>query len=285
MAYTILSHTAHVTEHNSLVLRSKVDLLDIKSVYTIDNLGNKIELIASPIQFNGLFNSIGVTYKAIKSDTIYIDADVGLGIVVADVLYVNLSDNKYKSMGSYRSTTYEVDAGEFIQPIVKIENTSDIFVDCSLDIKLYDRHNNIRQQDIVPLLVNDDGKLAFISSLNDTSFLLPLEVTSVSDVAIYLEDRVKVPETAFSLGTDNKEVIFDSRNLDSFTVIYTPKLYKDSGFTQINTNLFMNKNNLLRHNMKDVTRVEYIYTINMINLDFRTINETPVIKTLGLVTY
>lgn len=273
-----------IDEHNTLVLRSKVSFLDIKSVYTINNLSQKIELIPA-IQFNGLENNIGVSYESIRSKVIYIDANVDISIVLDDVLTVKVSNSKYVTSGIYRSQFYKVDCGQFIQPVANVVNQSDVFIDCSMEIKLFDRYNNIRQQDFVPIILNDDGNLVFISVEKDTKFILPLETSNVDDIVIYVENNIKIKQSEYSLGADNKTVIFDSRNLASFVVIYKPKFYTTLGYTQINTNLFINKDNLIKHTIKDIDKIEYRFILKMTNLDFTTIDETPIIKTLGIITY
>ncbi len=282
--YKILTYTiTNITQHNSLVLKSKVSYLSIRSVYTIDNTNQRIDIIDKPIEFTNINSSIGVTYKDITSSKLYIDVDVIDGILVADILDVKVSNNRYKTFGEFRSNLYKVDAGTFIQPVVKIENQSDTYVDCLLSFKGFDRFNNILLEHDLPVIVNDDGNLIYISTTQDTKFTLPVEVNSVDDLDIYVQDTLQIPKSSYTIS--GKVVTFDSRNIDKFVVIYRPKFYKDFGFTKIGPNLSINNDSVIKQDLRDIQTIEYRYSIRMINLNFRTVDETPVIKTLGLITY
>jgi hypothetical protein len=276
-----------LNEHNTIEIRSLVSTLTIRSIYTINSQNVKIELLQTPIEFSGLHNSLGFAYKNTISKFIYIDINISdNSLLLSDLLEVIVTNSKYKTSGSYNSPYLMVNAGEFIQPVFAITNPSDILVDCILDLKLYDRYSNVRTQNLIPLVVNNDGKLVYNSSIKDTKFVLPLAIASVDDISIYVENRVKVSPSEYSMDTVNPNtIIFDSRNLGAFTVIYVPAFYKINGFTKITNNISINKNNLIQQTIKDIDKIEYRFMLNMINLDFTTIDETPIIKTLGLITY
>lgn len=277
-----------LNEHNTLVIRSLVDGLIIKSVWTIDYQNVYSTLVGSPIIFNGLQNYVGVSYASIRSQTLYLDIEVTDDSLTLDELVeVLVTDTVYKTSGTYRSQYYNLNAGKNIQAVYKITNNSAALIDCYLDIKFYDIFSNIRAQYNIPLLVNPEGKLVYTSNKKDIVFTLPLRVTDLSRINIFV-DSIQIPEANYSfslLSSAPNAINFDSRNIDEFTVVYVPDLYTNSSFTKLDNNISMNKDNLIVHNIKDISTIQYRYVLNMINLDPQLIDQSPIIQTLGLVTY
>lgn len=282
---TILTYTIqNLNTHNTLTLKSKVDSLVVNGVYTINNKNERIDLIIGGLTFNTINTTFGLSYKDIVSRYIYIDLELPSGLTLEDVLNIVVSNSKYLDYGEYISEVNKMDIGEFIQPVIRVENQSDTYLDVTLDIKIKDRFGNIRQQDYIPLLANNDGFLMKIFDVKDTSFMLPLEINDSSDIIIYTTDNVKIPVKEYALAS-SKKIMFDSRNLSGFIVLYRPSIYFTNEFTSVNSALSINKNNLIRHSIRDATSMDYRFIIKMSNLNFRTVNETPIIKTLGVVTY
>lgn len=283
--YKIFTYSISIVDHNNLVLTPKVSYLQVRSVYTLDSQNNKIDVIGQPLILEGIYNKIGINYKTITSTTLYLDIQVSDdSLLLSDILDVKVTNTSYTTRGLYTSETYSVVAGKYIQPIIEFSPLKDIYVDCSIDLKFFDKYGNIRLQDIVPIIANDDGLIA--SELTPTggqSTALPLALNSVDDIDIYVQN-VKLDKSNYSL-TSPKVLSFDSRNIGPYIILYRPAFYSVSGYTKISDFLSINRNNIINHGLKDISRVEYKYMVNVFNFNTSSIDETIVIKKLGIVTY
>lgn len=270
-----ISGNKHIP-HNYILLKSLEQSLSINSISALGVGGEEIEIVSNPITVS---SPVAFRYPLVSSDRLKVVIDHPLSEVLSlkDLLSVRVGLDNYETKGKYISSEERIGFNNHLSLIYSTIGVLDVFMQCTIHIQTLDNYNNNVYSASVPVSMNDDGwMIQHVTSGNGTT--LPYE--PVEDTLYILVGDSKVDN--FTI--DGKTVEFSTPEGFDCYVIYKPQ-FTEQGNTYVFSNdigISPSYDLILRDN--HCNEILFSLTVEVFNPDITSTNNTPTIKSLGLLT-
>lgn len=262
--------------HNYILMKSVEDNLKISSITAIDSNGKELEIISNPINIG---RSTAARYPVMITDRIRVTIDHPLADILKleELVSIEISLNNYETVGRYTSKQTDINFNKNVTLVHDIENMLDSFIKTELHLSTKNNYGNIIYSEVISLSVNDDGWM-IEHVIDDHETELPYE--PVEDSLYILIDGATVDKFEIN----SKKVKFSKPNAYDCYIVYKPKFIEQGNLYRLSENIDITPSYdlILRDNYCD--KITFSIVIDVFNTSITSINHTPIIKALGLMT-
>lgn len=261
--------------HNSILLTKKVSSsIVVNSIYILDRDGSRIELIDKPIHPN---NNTSIQYKSISSNYIIIEVEHPLGdsLDLNDLLHLNVRQSQYGSHGIFRSKDHKINFGKFINIVSDIENFHDSYINMTLNLRVYNRFDDLIENGQVLIGLGEDGDIAKIIKTDDDLYLDAIE----DSIKVYVNGN-----STAEFSYKNGKLLFSIPNGAEVLVIYRPEYMNSIGYTKLHNNISANYNREILIENEAGSYILYNVELEIVNPSISSYNSTPIIKNISVIS-
>ncbi|RLA68535.1 MAG: hypothetical protein DRQ78_00165 [Epsilonproteobacteria bacterium] len=262
--------------HNYMLLRSIESELRISSITTLAGDGEETEILKNPIDIG---TAKSLRYPPIVSDRIRVTIDHPLSdvLTIDQLVKIDVGLDNYETMGTYQSEIEVANFNKNLTVVYDIENTLDALFRLELHISVVDNYENIVYSSIIPISINDDGWM--VEHGNSGSGIdLPYE--PVEESMYILIDGSSVD----NFEVEDKRVKFSMPEGYDCFVVYKPKFIEQGGLYEFSKDVSLTPSYGMVLRDDYCNKVEFSIILNSYNPDITSINHTPIIKSLGIMT-
>ncbi len=262
--------------HNTITLRPKVENIVVKSISTIDTDGVETFILEKPAFING---ETVFRYKTVTSNKIILIIDHELSGIVnfSDLLFAEAALDYYSPNGKYTSEEEIITFNELASLVYDISNVGDALFDTNIHIMTYDIYGNGLYGGTIPVSVNNDRKIV---KQIEKSGSTELQYEPSDDIYVLHQNGAEVKQ--FEI--DGKFISVEVPEDDKLYAIYTPKFVQFGIEEQINENISVLPTFDIKMRDSGCDTIKFVVSIEVYNIGTLSVNSTPIIKTLGLIT-
>jgi len=262
--------------HNYMLLSAKEDGLKVSSITAIGEEGEEVEILSSPISVG---KSISIRYPVIITNMVRVTLDHPLSDILslADLLSVKVGLDNFRTTGRYISEETQVNFNKNLTAVYEIDNILDAFIRTELHLSIIDNYDNIIYSGIVPISINDDGWMVERVE-GEGEVELPYE--PIEESLYILIDGSRID----SFIIDGKFVRFNiPKGYESF-IIYKPQFIEQGLLYEFSKDIKLTPSYGLVLREDFCNKINFSIVVDIYNPDVTSINHTPIIKSLGLMT-
>ncbi|MDB4533418.1 hypothetical protein N9242_01000, partial [Vicingaceae bacterium] len=257
-------------------MKSVEDDLKISSITAIDSDGKELEIIANPINVG---KSTSARYPLMITDRIRVTIDHPLANILEleDLVTIEVSLNNYNTVGNYVSKETSVNFNKSVTLTYSVENILDSFIGIDLHLSTVNNYGNIIYSSVIPISINDDG---WMIQQTSSDFETELAYEPVEETMYILIDGAKVDK----FEVEGKIVRFSKPEGYSSYIIYKPTFTESGKMYEISKNIKMTPSYGLVLRDDYCEKIIFSIVMNIYNTSITSINHTPIVKSLGLMT-
>ncbi len=262
--------------HNYMTLKAIQPGVIISSITAIAAAGGEVEIISNPTKIG---KSAAIRYQAEVSDRIRVTIDHPLTEVLElkDLISIRLGLDNYETVGGYTSEETQINFNKNLTVVYDIENILDSFIKTELHLSTIDNYDNIIYSEIIPISINDDGWMVeYATGVSE----IELPYKPVVDSLYVLIENSRINQYEIS----GNKVILDIPEGYSCMVLYKPEFIEQGGLYEFSNNVSLTPSYGIVLRKDYSNKINFSLVLDIYNPDITSVNHTPIIKSLGLMT-